>query len=217
MMKVGKHTKQLSAWAGEWGDAYVERNPQSIEAYEALYRKDYGVTRESMNQEFLENVERTVPILEVGANIGVQLEFLRLAGFNDLHGIDVNERAVQEAKHLHPGVEVILGSGFDLSFGDGGFGLVFTSGVLIHISPDDIHFLLREMHRATNRYIWGFEYYAPSYTEVPYRGTDDLLWKTDFAALFLSICPGVRLVKEKKYPMTDGVNVSQMYLLEKIT
>ena len=214
-MTNGKETTQLSEWAGEMGKLYTDRNPQSVEEFDRVYLKDYGVTRTSMNDEFLGGVEKKMNVLEVGANIGLELELLRRMGFPDLTGIDINEHAVAQAKKIHPEVRVLQGSGFALPFDDASYDLVFTSGVLIHISPADIQDIMREMHRVSRRYIWGFEYYAPAHTEVVYRGNKNLLWKADFCKTFLDSFPGLRVIKEKKYAMTAGVNVSQMYLLEK--
>jgi len=214
-MMPAKNTKQVSHWAGEEGNAYVERNPHSATEMNGLYLADCGVSRSEMNQDFLGSLPRDLSFLEVGANVGVQLQLLHDMGFSKLQGIDVNRRAVDEAKKLHPKVEVREASGFAIPFADSSFDVAYTSGVLIHISPTDIAGILNEMHRVTKRYIWGFEYYAPEYTEVTYRGRQNLLWKTDFAGLFLEQFPGLRLIKEKKYPMQDGVNINQMYLLEK--
>ena len=216
MADVSKKTHQQMAWAGDWGNEYVDRNPLTIEEYEQLYIKDYAVTRDEINREFLGDLPRDISILEVGANVGVQLEFLTRLGFHNVRGIEINEYAVAEAKKRRPTIEIIHGSGFTLPFRDGEFDLVFTSGVLIHISPKDVGGFMREMCRVTKKYIWGFEYYAPSYVEIQYRGYADLLWKTDFAKEFMMQCPGLRLAKEKKYPLTDGKNETQMFWLKKI-
>lgn len=210
-----KTTKQQSEWAGEWGREYTDRSPQSVEEFDRVYLRDYGVTRTAMNEDFLNAFPKDISILEVGANIGLELEFLRRAGFSKLTGVEINSYAVEQAKKIHPEVIVIEGSGFDLPFDDASFDLVFTSGVLIHISPSDVKDIISQMHRISRRYIWGFEYYAPAYTEVTYRGNQDLLWKTDFCKLFLDTFSDLSLVREQKYKMTDGKNESQMYLLEK--
>ncbi len=215
MSSAKKDTKQISEWAGDMGKLYTDRNPQSVEEFDRVYLKDYNATRTSMNEEFLSDLPKNLKMLEVGSNVGLQLEFLRRMGFTGAEGIEINEYAVAQAKKINPEVRVTHGSGFDIPFKDGEFDLVFTSGVLIHISPNDIKDIISEMYRVSNRYIWGFEYYAPKYTEVTYRGSKDLLWKTDFCALFQETFPDLVVVKEKKYPMTDGVNASQMYLLEK--
>jgi hypothetical protein len=94
--------------------------------------------------------------------------------------------------------------------------MVFTSGVLIHISPDNIEKAIGEIHRCAKKYIWGFEYYnADGYKMVNYRGGDDMLWKTDFSKLFLDRFSDIELVKKKiiKYKMNDNEDI--MYLLKK--
>ena len=79
----------------------------------------------------------------------------------------------------------------------------------------DIRGALREIHRCSRRFIWGLEYYAAEYQEVEYRGHKELLWKTDFAKLYLETCPGLRLVKQRIYPWLDDPNEDVMFLLEK--
>lgn len=207
--------KQAAAWSSDFGNAYTSRNPQSVEEMEQLYQRDYATTRLAMNEEFLGSLDRSIRILEVGANIGTQLEILRRMGFTNSIGVDVNAFAVQEAKRLYPEVKVIEGSAFALPFGDGEFDLTYMSGVLIHISPDDMGRAMDELHRTTKKYIWGFEYYAPELVALEYRGNEGLLWKRDFCQEYLKRFPDLKLVKEKKYQMTDGKNVSQMFLLEK--
>jgi hypothetical protein len=93
--------------------------------------------------------------------------------------------------------------------------MVYTSGVLIHISPDDIEKALAEIYRCASTYIWGFEYFAETYTGVNYRGCDDLLWKANFASLYLDRFPALELVKERRVPYLADENIDQMFLLRK--
>ncbi|GAE87794.1 hypothetical protein [Acetivibrio straminisolvens] len=93
--------------------------------------------------------------------------------------------------------------------------MVFTSGVLIHISPDNINRVLDEIYRCTKEYIWGLEYYADEYTEINYRGNDNLLWKTNFSKLYLDRFPELELVKEEKFKYLNNDNVDVMFLLRK--
>jgi ubiquinone/menaquinone biosynthesis C-methylase UbiE len=110
---------------------------------------------------------------------------------------------------------MIVGSAFGLPYRDASFELVFTSGVLIHIAPADIEAALREIHRCARRFIWGYEYFAERYTAVEYRGNDDLLWKTDFAKLYLDAFADLRLVREERLTYRTGDLVDTMFLLEK--
>jgi pseudaminic acid biosynthesis-associated methylase len=208
-------TVQGETWEKDFGASYTDRNPQSVEGLEALHAKDYGVSRQVMNEEFLCALDRGTRILEVGANIGLQLEMLRRMGFTDILGIDINDHAIQQVKKIHPDVTVIKGNALDLPFKDGWFDLSYTSGVLIHIAPDDLPKAMDEIVRVSKRYVWGFEYFAPTPTNIPYHGRTDLLWKRDFAAAYLERFPGMKLVMEKKYPMIGSENVTQMFLLEK--
>ena len=86
---------------------------------------------------------------------------------------------------------------------------------MIHIAPQDINVVLNEMYRCSGKYIWGFEYYAEKYTQISYRGHDNLPWKTDFARLFLERFRDLKLIKEERYKYLDNDNVDAMFLLEK--
>ena len=140
-------------------------------------------------------------------------------GYKNLYGIEINEYAIDMSKEITKGkdVYIIKGSAFDIPFKDSFFDLVFTSGVLIHISPDDINQVLEEIYRCTKKYIWGYEYYSDEYTMINYRGEDNLLWKADFAKLFIKRYKDLKVVKEEKYVHLDNPeNVDAMYLLEKL-
>lgn len=205
----------MDFWGGKAGNAYVDRNPLSIQDSDNLYLKDYGVTRRELNERFLGNLNRDLKILEVGANIGLQLELLRLMGFKNLFGVELNDYAVEKAKKLHPRVDVIRGSAFNLPFRDGYFDLVFTSGVLIHIAPRDLPQVLDEIHRITNRYIWCYEFAARELIEVTYRDRQELFWRQDFLKLYLDRFPDLKVVKTEEIPVLKSSNFSQMFLLEK--
>ena len=155
-------------------------------------------------------------ILEVGCNVGNQLLLLKKMGYPNLWGIELQDYAVEIARKRTSGINIVKSSAFDIPFKDSYFDLVFTSGVLIHISPDDIDKALDEMYRCTNKYIWGFEYYSGGYQMVNYRGSNNLLWKTDFAKLFLDRFPDLKLVREERYPyLEDKTLVDQVFLLKK--
>ncbi len=214
-MGFSKITPQVKFWQEEGGREYTDRNAQSVDEMNRCYIKEYNIPRIAMNEEFMADLDRSLTILEIGANKGLQLELLRIMGFKNLLGIEVNEYAIARAKTIHPNIEIIPGSGFELPFRDGAFDLVFTSGVLIHIAPDDLPRMMKEIFRVSRRYIWGFEYFAPTPTKVVYRGNNELLWKTDLAQLYCEQFPDLQVVKEKKYHLTDSENISQMFLLEK--
>src|SRR3989344_2818326 len=96
-MVKAKNNKQMNFWGGEPGRAYVDRNPLNLQESDILYLRDYGITRRELNERFLGDLNHGLKILEVGANIGLQLELLRLMGFKNLLGIELNNYAVEKA------------------------------------------------------------------------------------------------------------------------
>jgi len=210
------NTFQEETWNGDFGKKYTDRNTFTPDEVDDLYIKNYGISRTQLNSEFLDNLELN-RILEVGCNVGNQLHVLKTNGYSDLWGIELQDYAVEVARKRTSGFNIVKGTAFDIPFKDNFFDLVFTSGVLIHISPDNIDKVLDEMYRCTNKYIWGFEYYNPDgYLTVTYRGNDNLLWKTNFSKLFLDRFSDLKLVHTKIVKYTNNDNLDLMYLLEKI-
>jgi len=210
-----KMTEQMEEWAGKFGEEYVDRNITSPEEFDNLLRSRIGFSRTEQIDEFLSDLELN-NILEVGCNVGNQLLLLQKKGFENLCGIELNRYAVEKAKERTKGIDIIQGSAFDIQFKDAYFDLVFTSGVLIHISPQDINDVLDEIYRCSKKYIWSSEYFSVEYTKVNYRGHNELLWKTNFAELYLDRFHDLQLVKERKYPyLEDKKLVDQVFLLKK--
>ena len=210
-----QHTFQEETWSGEFGKEYTDRNTFDIDQVNELYINNYGISREQMNSDFVGRLDKDIKILEVGTNSGNQLALLQKMGFRNLYGIEINEHAVDLARKRLNGINVIQGSAFDIPFKDNFFDLVYTAGVLIHISKDDVNKVISEMHRCSKKYIWGFEYYSNDAKEVSYRGNTNLLWKADFSGIFRKAFPDLKLLKETKNKNLDYDNIDVMYLLEK--
>ena len=208
-------TYQSKKWASEFGKMYTDRNPHTIEEMDEIYKKQYGITRTELNLMFLNDFDRGIKILEIGSNVGTQLQGLQKIGFTNLYGIELQQYAVELSKQYTKNVNLIQGSVLDIPFKDNFFDLVFTSGVLIHISPDDIEVAMKEIYRCTKKYIWGFEYYADTYTEISYRGENNLLWKADFAKIFVEKLPDLELIKVKQIKYLSNDNIDFMFLLQK--
>ena len=194
-----KKTKQVKAWEGEFGKEYTDRNIMSPDQADQIADNNYGngLSRTKLNKEFLGdlNIDK---ILEVGCNIANQLVLLQREGYENLWGIDPQEYALEIAKKKTEKINLVKASAFDIPFKDNYFDLIFTTGVLIHIDPKDLGKAMDEMYRCSKRYILGFEYYVPDKAQViHHRGHDDLLWKADYAKLFLERFPDLKLVRKK--------------------
>lgn len=178
--------EQVEVWSGEFGISYTNRNNIAwLEHYPFF--------------ESLLKGRRPLKTLEVGCNQGHNLEALNiLFGWGSRQvGIDVNQHALGIAKIK--GLEVYLGDGVTLPFEDESFDLVFTKGVLIHISPDNLHDMMREIYRVSRQYILFIEYFDKKETSVEYHGHDNLLWKRDFLRTYLTLFPNLRVLNQKNW------------------
>lgn len=197
-------TRQLELWRSAFGREYTDRNDQEKRE------------RVTSWQRLLEGIQPK-RVLEIGCNVGWNLEYLRRLGAEELFGIEPQAYAVSRARARNPVFNVLQGTAFDLPFKDGFCDLVFTSGVLIHISPDALGSALDEMYRVSARYIVCIEYGAPTTNEqeVLYRGHQAALWKRDHGAIWQRRFPNLREIRSLSFGVADGYDDCRANLFEK--
>lgn len=204
---------------GRFGREYTDRNVSSLEKMENQYRENYGVTRTELNHRFLKDVGTSASVLEVGTNIGNQLLCLQKMGYSNLHGIELQAYALQLLRSRSRDIHAIQASAVAMPFRNSTFDLVFTSGVLIHIHPSEIPKIIKEIHRCTRKYIWGLEYFADNptqYTNVPYRGRTELLWRSNYPQIYCNLFDDLELVMEERLTyLPDNTLVDTMFLIRK--
>lgn len=180
--------EQVSFWRGAFGDDYADRNDASAEAL---------ASRTAMWQRILDPLaDPPRSILEVGANIGLNMRALSKFSDADLYAVEPGEKAREILANmgaLKPG-NIIDATASALPFDDVSMDLVFTSGVLIHIAPDDLLPACREMYRVSGRYIACAEYFNPVPVEIEYRGNTGFLWKRDFGGFWMDNFSDLELV-----------------------
>lgn len=206
-----RKTDQEEFWEGDFGNEYTIRNAGD---WDRFYKHQWGITRTELNEEFLSGIDKTSRILEVGCNRANQLQVLHNQGFTSLWGLDINRTALEIAKE-NKIFNIVEASAFDIPFKDAFFDLVFTSGVLIHIAPENLQEIMSEMYRVSRRYIWCFEYYSEECKEIEYRGFKNRLWKNDFLGIFQNQFPNLKLLKQRKVKYCDNENEDIMFLFEK--
>jgi pseudaminic acid biosynthesis-associated methylase len=214
-LELSSETAQAAVWKSDFGREYTDRNTFDTTALDELYRKNYGVTRREINGRSLGGIAKDASFLEIGCNTGNQLLLLREMGYSNLSGLELQAYAIEIARRRLPDVSLKLGSSLGVPHADLSFDVVFTSGVLIHISPQDLPRALDEIYRCSKTYIWGFEYYAPEVTEVNYRSHRELLWKMDYARAYLERFPQLELVREERLSYSENANIDTMFLLRK--
>jgi len=214
-IRSATETQQERIWKGDFGHEYTERNTVDTASLDQLWRRNYGVARSTINESFLSRIPKDAKFLEVGCNAGNQLLMLSQMGWSNLSGTELQPFAMEIARSRLPSATFKLGSALALPWDDGSFDVVFTCGVLIHISPTDLPTVMDEIYRTTKEYIWGTEYYAPEVTQVTYRDHSELLWKMDFARQYMRRFPDLELVREQRLPYLDNANVDAVFLLRK--
>ena len=113
----------------------VENRPES---YINADPKRVGLLLELLGRCGLENP----PVLEIGCNVGRNLNGLRQAGYTQLAGIEINQRAVNLLREHFPelwGMSAISVSPVEEAItrlGDDSFDVIFSMAVLVHIHSD---------------------------------------------------------------------------------
>ena len=197
-------SEQLKIWQGDFGDAYTERNPV-----------DWRIRMPAFQQMLAGlSIER---VLEVGCNRGHNL--IALAELLDedceIVGLEPNQSAWLLSRDSSPNVGVLRGDVSDLCFRDRYFDLVFTVGVLIHVSLIDLTLAMSELYRVSRRYILAVEYFSESETSIYYRGHNELLWKRDFLNHFRTQFPDLNLIRSGVWGSGDGFDNHHWWLLQK--
>ena len=182
--------KQIELWRSKFGIDYARRGNNRVtkEGAQNLMR-DWG--------RMLQHAVTPKPqsALEVGCNIGRNL--LALQHFIDvIHAVEPNAEAVRVVREdpALAGVAILEGDGFNLPYADGSIDLVFTSGVLIHVAPEDLPRITDEIVRVARHYVLCIEYFSHDPVEVPYRGMEGFLFKRDFGRFYLERHPTLRVL-----------------------
>ena len=188
-MTKSNETHQSALWRGNFGDEYIDRNPVSAANMQAAAMLWAQILLRLQG-------ERPAKILEVGANIGINLAALRSLTDAQLFAIEPNPTARRRLADagLLPAANILDGVASKIGLADASMDLVFTRGVLIHIHPNDLLASCRELHRVARRYIVSIEYFSANAEELTYRNQSSALFKRDFGAFWLDHFPGLRAI-----------------------
>lgn len=196
-------TSQLALWRSEFGRAYTDRNdrekPERVDAWRRV----------------LEGIQPT-RVLEVGCNVGWNLAYLTQLGVPALFGIEPQPDAVARAQARSAAFDVRCGTAFELPFPDRYFDLAFTSGVMIHIAPEQLGLAMDEMYRVSRRWIVAIEYDSPTEVALDYRGHKQALWKRDHGAIWAARHRDLRLVRRLELGVESGYDDCVASVFEKV-
>lgn len=147
--------------------------------YDIDYWNKYTDDNESKyNEEFSKFIRdlatslRANNVLEVGCNSGNDLR--SFPKDFDVHGVDLNDHALDIAKKKLPSFKFQNGSIIDLPYEESSIDFVFTHYVLNYISENEIDKAINELYRVSKKYILNCELYDEN--ESPIDGNSKL-WK----------------------------------------
>ncbi len=205
-----EQTAQLEAWTGTFGDEYIKRCVASEQAIRNRARAWVDMMRP---------IEGAMPqsILEVGCNIGINQRAMGRLFDAELYAVEPNPsaRSVVLQERILDEEHLKAASALDLPFEDQSMEMCFTSGVLIHISPNDLMRACSEMYRVSSRYILCAEYFSREPQEISYRGQEGLLFKRDFGSYWLDNFALTPLAHGFHWRRTTGIDDVTWWLFEK--
>ncbi len=185
-------TKEM--WSGDFGNEYLKRNKVDWQTRIPFW-------------EYIIRTTGARSVFEFGANAGWNLSAIKRA-YPDVkvEGYEINGMAAGCARAA--GLEVSDSRDLDLLQQ---CELVFTAGVLIHISPDELKAVMQSIIDASSDYVLAIEYDSEKEEEVNYRGNDGMLWKRNYGKLYQDL--GLTLI-ESKYSI-EGFDDCTFWLLRK--
>jgi len=168
-------TEQEEFWANTYAADYIKKN------------SDFdGLAGQKAWQEMLSKTDSISTILECGCNIGRNIKFL-----NNI--LPSAKKSIIELSK--PAYDFVIdnmeiqnsfnGSILESELNGHTFDLVFSTGVLIHIHPDNLLDNMQRMFQYSKKYILIGEYFNRTPTMIEYQGQKDKLFKRDFGKLFI--------------------------------
>lgn len=175
-------TEQEEFWAGDFGDKYISRNSENT----YLSSNIYSFSR------ILQHTDKINSVIEFGANIGLNLQALKILNPNLLmSAIEINKKASRILETQ--GVSVYNQSILEYKPLTQ-FDLVLIKGVLIHINPNELDSVYERLYKSTNKYLCISEYYSQTPVTIDYRGNSNKLFKRDFAGEILDKYTDLKLI-----------------------
>lgn len=193
-------TEQESFWAGDFGDQYIDRNNGS-----KLMASNLAFFSKALNK-----ASSISSVLELGANIGMNLRALKLLLPDaNVKGLEINRNAAEILATVVGRENTIIDSIVDYQNAEK-HDLVLIKGVLIHLNPDVLNNTYEKIYESSSKYILICEYYNPRPVEVDYRGHKGKLFKRDFAGEMLEKYEDLILIdygfayhRDNKFPQDD--------------
>jgi pseudaminic acid biosynthesis-associated methylase len=202
--KGGEAARLETLWAGEFGNAYVDRNLSACDNRGELWLP-------------LMDELRPESVLEVGCNVGGNLQWItQSVDARCVTGVDINAKALRLLDRRVPGVRAVNAPARAVPLADRSVEFVFTMGVLMHQPAETLDKVMSEMVRVSSRYVFCGEYYDTHTVEASYCGKDGALFRRDYGGLFLDLFPyELSLIREGHLSPDQGRDDLTWWLFER--
>lgn len=167
--------KQEQFWKDTYAKEYITRNSE--------FDLDAGIKAWA---QMTRNLGPIRSILECGCNIGRNINILNhLMPGAEKSIIEISPEAFSIVTGRYNFADALNCSILASDFGGKQFDLVFTTGVLIHIAPENLLENLSKIYAHSKKYIVFCEMFSRVPRTVPYKGENDLLFTRDYGRFFL--------------------------------
>ncbi len=162
-------------------------------SYDKEFWDNYALQNETRyNEEFAKFIRdlavslRCKSVLEVGCGTGIDLRIF--PDTLDVHGIDLNDLALDMAKKKSPTYDFKKGSITNLPFDDSSIDIIFTHKFLNCLNDEDLNKGVSEMFRVAQKYIVNCEMYDKSESKIEdiFKGRNMLKRWSDYKVKIIS-------------------------------
>ncbi len=136
----------------EFWDKYADENEERYNKEFAKFTRDLATSLHCTS------------VLEIGCGTGIDLRL-----FTDtfqIHGIDLNDNALDIAKEKIPSANFKKGTITDLPFEDSSIDFVFTHQLLNYLDDDTLEKGVAEMYRVSGKYIMNCEKFGETEKQI---------------------------------------------------
>jgi len=214
-----KKTEEIKFWTesmGVGGEIVGVEYTNGNDIDDGWNGKQYTYDTEAVKlaKEAFADLDKDSSFLEIGCNIGRNINNLYDMGFTDISGIDILKYAIGQAETRYPDADLQVASVLELPYENDTFDVVYSVGVLMHINPTDIQTAMSEMVRVLKPggVIWGYEEYAESYKDQNWRDSRNA-WMAPFEEIFRKKVGG--LTTNEKYTRVIDSNITYYLVKDK--
>jgi len=141
----------MNKWQEYWREPDGHNNPR-------FYTTDTSGKKEILLGLMEKYVKKTDSILEIGCNVGRNLNVLAEAGYTSLHGVEINKEAIVAMKQFFPHLkaDIHVGALEDLVEDLPKFDVIFSLAVFEHI-PTESEWVFPEIEEKVKKYLFTIE------------------------------------------------------------